>query len=328
MQIYKDLKKKNNNIVVTVAPENFVDNKYSIFPLSGVSNAETIYCNENGYYSIYRSDRFGFNNPDSEWEAKEIEYLLVGDSFVHGACVNRPYDITSILRNLSNKSSLNLGYASNGPLIEYATLKEYLGKNVKKVLWIYFEGNDLGNLLFELNYKQLTDYINISNHTQNLNHKQKDINKILIDTIKTQAKEQIDKSKKKQNFNFEITNFMKIYNTRNLLLSNNLPKIPLPFADFKKILRKTKDLTNKNNSKLYFIYLPEYQRYNSNYNNNNYDLVKNIVSDINIPFIDIHKEVFEKEKNPLSLFPFELNGHYNEYGYNKIAKTIFQLTKN
>ena len=53
-----------------------------ILPLSGISNSETIHCNENGYYSIYQSDRYGFNNPDEEWDKKEIEYLLVGDSFI------------------------------------------------------------------------------------------------------------------------------------------------------------------------------------------------------------------------------------------------------
>ena len=120
-----------------------------LLPLSGLSNLETILCNENGYYSIYQSDRYGFNNPDNEWDKKEIEYLLVGDSFTHGACVNRPSDIGSVLRNLSDKSVLNLGMSSNGPLIEYATLREYLGKNIKKVLWIYYEGNDLRNLELE-----------------------------------------------------------------------------------------------------------------------------------------------------------------------------------
>ena len=133
LEIYKDLKKINNAIVVKVSPIRHLNKNYSVFPLSGISNSETIYCNENGYYSIYQSDRYGFNNPDTEWDKKEIEYLLIGDSFAHGACVNRPHDIASVLRNLSNKPSLNLGYSANGPLIEYATLREYLPTNIKKV---------------------------------------------------------------------------------------------------------------------------------------------------------------------------------------------------
>jgi hypothetical protein len=144
LDIYKDLKKNNNKITVSSEPSYFIDKNYSTLPLSSQSNSETILCNENGYYAIYKSDRYGFNNPDNEWDKKEIEYLLVGDSFTHGACVNRPNDISSVLRNLSNKSVLNLGMDGNGPLIEYATLREYLNINVKKVLWIYYERNDLG----------------------------------------------------------------------------------------------------------------------------------------------------------------------------------------
>ena len=52
------------------------------------------------------SDRFGFNNPDTEWDGDEIEYIVIGDSFAHGACVNRPNDISSILRNLTKKKVL------------------------------------------------------------------------------------------------------------------------------------------------------------------------------------------------------------------------------
>ena len=48
---------------------------------------------------------------------------------------------------------------------------------------------------------------------------------------------------------------------------------------------------------------------------------------MDIPFIDIHKEVFEKEQNPLKFFPFELAGHYNIEGYKKIAETIYKFTK-
>ena len=44
----------------------------------------------------------------------------------------RPNDMGSVLRNLSKQSVLNLGYSGNGPLIEFATLREYMNSNVKK----------------------------------------------------------------------------------------------------------------------------------------------------------------------------------------------------
>ena len=55
--------------------------------------------------------------------------------------------------------------------------------------------------------------------------------------------------------------------------------------------------------------------------------IRSIVNKLNINYIDIHKEVFEKEQNPLKLFPFELFGHYNIEGYKKVAETIYQFTK-
>ena len=123
--------------------------------------------------------------------------------------------------------------------------------------------------------------------------------------------------------------FIKIYNTRISILPKPGPvKVTVPpVPEFKQILQLTKELTNKNNSKLYFVYLPEYSRYKTTYDDTNYNLVKEIVNELNIPFINMYKEVFENEQNPLKLFPFELPGHYNIDGYKKVAETIYKFTK-
>ena len=296
----------------------------SIFSLSGISNSKTIYCNESGYYSFYQSDRYGFNNPDKEWDSEEIEYLLVGDSFVHGACVNRPNDISSVLRILSKKSVLNLGQGGNAPLIEYASLREYLNPNVKKVVWVYFEGNDIGNLFNELKSDILINYLDNLNFTQNLKLKQKEINDLKINLLEKRRKEE----KKKETFKFNFQKFIKIYNTRLQIYKKLTPvskQDPIPV--FKKILQLTKELVNENNSKLYFVYLPEFARYKTNYDNTNLNLIENIVTDLKIPFLDISKEISEKEINPLKLFPFEQWGHFNIEGYKKVSEMIYKFTK-
>ena len=48
------------------------------------------------------------------------------------------------------------------------------------------------------------------------------------------------------------------------------------------------------------------------------------MSELKIPFIDIHK-VFDKEKNPIKLFPFEMYGHYTVEGNEKIAQEVFEF---
>ena len=206
LEIYEDLKQNNDNIKIAILPNYYLPKKNKIFPLSGISNAKTILCNENGYYAIYDSDRYGFNNPDKEWEQNEIEYLIVGDSFAHGMCVNRPNDIGSVLRKLSNKSVINIGYSGNGPLIEYATLREYLDTNVKKVLWLYYERNDLSNLQSELKNEFLINYLNDLNFTQNLKSKQDQINKLANRLLILQK----ETKTKEDKFFFKLIKFIKI----------------------------------------------------------------------------------------------------------------------
>jgi len=318
-QVYLDLKKKNKKITTIVFPYlNPLKNKFSIFPLGGISNSKTIFCNESGFYSIYESDRFGFNNPDYEWDNKTIEFFLVGDSFTHGACIDRPYDIASVLRELSNKNALNLGYSSNGPMMEYAVLREYLKPNVKNVLWIYYE-NDLTDLQNEISNHFLKAYIKNLNFSQKLMQKQTEIDELIQNTLNNEIKNR-NTVKEKQIKN-DFYEFIKISKLRKLLIpvsqKNNL----------KKTLKLAKDLTNMNNSNFYLVYLPEYNHIKKKFTNKNYKTIKKIVAELNIPMIDIYEEIFQKQKDPLIFFPLGLEGHYNELGYKKIAETIYNSLK-
>ncbi|MDC1133289.1 hypothetical protein OAT42_00020 [Alphaproteobacteria bacterium] len=115
--------------------------------LGGISNKTIVDENENGRRMIYLSDRYGFNNPDSEWNSNKIEWLLIGDSFIEGVAVQQGEDIAEQIRVVTKESSINLGRSGNGPLMMLAGLKEYaeLIKS-KRVLWFYFEANDMGDL--------------------------------------------------------------------------------------------------------------------------------------------------------------------------------------
>ena len=99
----------------------------------------------------------------------------------------------------------------NGPLIEYATLREYLDTNVKKILWIYYEENDLRNLKNELKNNILINYLNDNNFTQNLKIKQDYIDNLLSNLIK---EKEIEKERERNTFKFELIKFIKIYKIR------------------------------------------------------------------------------------------------------------------
>lgn len=180
----------------------------------------------------------------------------------------------------------------------------------------------------------LTKYLEDLNFTQNLKFKQNEIDNLAkkkINEIK------VEFEKEENNTLHNIIIFLRLDKIRTLL-NSSLPKNQQQYfinqqlskneiREIKQIFKLSKELVKKNNSKLYFVYLPQYSRYKINYDNKNYKLIKNIVNELKIPFIDIHKEVFEKEKNPLKLFPFEKSGHYNVEGYKKVTEIIFKLSK-
>ena len=328
--LFENLKKEEKEIAITFSPWNFInENNKKYIPLSGLSKIKTIHCLNQSGYTNYESDRYGFNNPDKEWDAINIEYLLIGDIFTHSGCVNRPHDIASVLRTLSNEPVLNLGYEGNETIIMFSTLKEYLPKKVENILWMYHEGNDTDEIEIELKNQILLKYVYDDNFIQNLKSNQNKIDKI----IKNSINKFLDSQKKINKFTFEklrpAIRFLKLSNLREELFYKEKGELSnSPHHMFKKILENTKKISRNNDSNFYFIYLPEYLRFTKDYKKNiQYKKIKKIIEDSNIKFIDIKKEIFDESEDPKKLFSIKNAGMYNEEGYKKIAEYIFKLTK-
>ena len=316
-EIYKDLSLENKNVSIAIFPSLFLNQQIDLYPLSGISNSKTIYDNENGYYFIYDSDRFGFNNPDTIWDEDEIDYILVGDSFIHGASVNPPFDIASILREKTNHKILNLSYGGNGPLLQLATLKEYLPKKVNNIIWFYYEGNDNYDLNNELKNNKLLNYLSDENFNQNLRYKQNTVDIILKDFLNLELNSQIKKNED------NLIDIIKLNKLRKILHKKEIHN------SFESIINKVKKISSEKNANLYFVYLPEHARYKLKfYNDENRKNVISLIKNLNINIIDIHQEVFLKSQDPLDFFPFRMYGHYNEKGYKIISNSLYNLLTN
>jgi len=326
---YMSYKEKYDDLKFRVIPKQFwKENDAELLPLSTFSNNTIFNCNENGYFSIWKSDMFGFNNPNQEWNKKN-EILLLGDSFAAGECVNEKDNIAGNLKQkLNNKKIINLGMGGNGPLSNYATLKEYFLKvNPKVVFWFHYEGNDFDDLRQELDNEILKKYLLNDNFTQELIIKQKEIDYKLNEFLSKNEKH-INKAAYQNKFNW--TRFFKLYTVREITIHSIFSKPHKIPKEFHLIINKSKNFIEKNNSEFYFVYLPQFHRY-SNYfsfqNSKNYKKTINYLKKNKIKYIDINKEVFQKIRDPLDLFPFRSAGHYNEKGYKLIAETIYKKLK-
>ena len=352
LEFYNDLKKKHKNVGFSFGPYYFLNtNKFEIFPFSGKSNSKIINCNESGYFSTYLTDRFGFNNSDNIWEKESFDFVLVGDSYVEGACVNKPYDLTSVLSLNSNYDFLNLAHGGNGPLVAYAVAKEYLSdRKFKNLIYFFSEGNDLENLNSEIKNKQLINYLDNYDYSQNLLQKVSVVDGILNKITENEINDQLKRNKDiraeldyraKININpetkkFKIFRALKLYHTRSMIFKKQYDMVYNPLKvdtaienEVKKILRLMKRFSLENNANFYIAYLPTWMKYNGfNDFDDRYYLLKKITSELEINFIDLHKDFFQKTDNPNKYFVYGGNSHYNEKGYNDIANYVLDFLKN
>ena len=172
-EVVKDLKKNNKKVQIAyptigyVPPTGIKFEDKNIYPLAGISSSLTVVCNETGKWSTYFSDIYGFNNKSDLWKEK-IDVILVGDSYVHGDCVEPHDNIAGQLKIKSKKNILNLSFRGNSPYLQYATLKEYgFEKIPKDIFWFFSEENDFEDIIRDQNNKIFNNYLN-KNYSQNL----------------------------------------------------------------------------------------------------------------------------------------------------------------
>jgi hypothetical protein len=117
--------------------------------LANLSKSRILFCNEDGEWRLYDSDRYGFNNDDKAHD-QDPKITLIGDSFTEGMCVDRKSNLQGQLKKFGVET-INLGMSGTSPLEQLAIFKEYLPENTHKVVWVWAETNDLHNLNFRIN---------------------------------------------------------------------------------------------------------------------------------------------------------------------------------
>ena len=326
-------KQTGNKIRTSIYPRNFLDSGYKIISLSNISYTNIVYCNEAGYWSTYKSDRYGFNNDDEVYEKKN-KIILVGGSDVQGACVNQGEDIASNLRE-KNFNAVGLGMGGNDEILKYATIKEYFSAiDPKIIIWIFSYG-DLQGMVNKLKNEKLLKYFNDQNFNQNLvqKNREKDIflnkyilsleNKISMEKrfgyitlydLRRKIKEIINK-KFKINFDDNVvldsdlkerglkTRYDKIY------INKNFKLIEENFYNVKKICDE--------NCKILFVFTPSHKEFiKKKFSINNRFKLFKILRNMKIDVLDLTDDV-----NSLDIDKFMI-GHFNKDGYEFISDKI------
>ncbi len=301
------------------------------FPLAGVSNKHTLFCNETGEWVVYQSDEYGFNNPAGLYETQELDILILGDSFAHGWCVEPDENVAGHLRQ-DDRKVLNLAYAATGPLIELATLREY-GEpyQPKVVLWMYFEGNDLYDLSQEQESLLLQKYLE-SDFRQGLREQQPDVDNLLINDLQVlenevQTENLVVEDAVSQTSLVRVAKLQKVRSLLNgFIVTHNGPTSDQAIGTMLPLLRQILTITDAKvdgwDGQLYFVYLPAWERYQyPSKQTYQREQVLTLVAELDIPIIDF-QDVLSAQPDPLSFFPFRAQGHYTAEGYSLLAQQI------
>ena len=306
-----------------------------ILPLAGISNKVTVLCNETGAYTMYYSDEHGFHNPAGIWSLDRLDIAAVGDSFAHGACVTPDENFITLIR-MRYPATLNLSMSGNGPLLELASLKEYLPRfRPKVVLWFYFEGNDLGELTRKIKSPLLKSYLQ-GDFNQGLRARQEEIDEALVEYVEKERILEIQRQKtagqKTWRDILAVEEILKLSALRekfglvygDALSNRETPSTVDAVNTLGEILSQAKASVEAWNGQLYVVYLPEWDRYaRPEFANKDRERVLRLLETLNIPVIDLHP-AFQAQADPLSLFPFRRFGHYNKEGNRLVADTILR----
>lgn len=356
MEVVRDLKAGGENAFPSAYPA-YIDLDKSLYeqtlgflPLSGLANKMTVFCNENGTWSTYKSDRYGFNNDDRLYDYPKITALLVGDSFAHGACVGQEDNIAGQLIKLG-KPTLNLGMRANGPDLELASLAEY--GDVVSTEWVVsiLYPNDMSDLNRFAKHPVLKKYISDPGFSQNLRKRQREIDEFWLQAIRKFYEEQLIGSIPKEEkiikkTDFDYRGLLPLRMLRGELyrayiqLKNELerPKssgaeqsrivLPLDNAkQFQEILRLAKKRADRINAKFLLAYVPDFSTIAEKKSTS--DGILSLVREAGITHvIDFEKHMLGLPQ-PLNYHPLGLVGplhkmgyHLNERGYAALAKEI------
>lgn len=340
LDVILDLRREGTAAYPAIKPINFLDGPVTvagrrIIPLAGIANVLTVFNgNETGEYLIYESDERGFHNPKGLHRAGTVDVAVVGDSYVHGAAVPSGQGLVARIRERLPRT-LNLGMGASGPLIELAILVEY-AQPVRPdvVLWVYYEGNDLTDLVKEHRVELLRGYLQ-ARRAPWLRPRQREIDRKLIrfaeELIERFSGAGAERPPAKPS---KLPGFLSLAETRSRVrgvLSIGAREDPLTgsLERFREVLGQARSRVDRWGGKLYFVYLPEYARFSRRWtlapDARRREEVLAVVEELGIPTIDVvptFEKYGEEEGDPTSLFPFGLPGHYNAAGYQLVADTV------
>lgn len=315
-----------------------------MLPLGGISSVPTVFGNESGEWSTFVADEHGFNNPPGLWTAP-LDLVLIGDSFTQGAYVRPEAGVAPVIRR-ARPSTLSLGMLGNGPLIELATIAEYVPiLRPRQVLWLYFR-NDLPDLELERTSPLLMKYVDDPSYSQRLADSQPAIDGTLRKAVlamegkndrwpaalskvgltrrsRTPVWLQDLVMRKRDSSWSAVLRLDHLYDGLGVGGDPEIKGLPGEPALFRRVLERARSIVDAAGGQLVFVYLPDlWPLAGRDLDHPERARVLDTVRALGLPLVDVHAAL-RARSDVRTLVPFP-EAHFNEAGYELVAKTILE----
>jgi len=326
-EVVKDWRRSGIQVVPMISPQEYLRSvsPRDLFPLSGVSRSFTYLCNESGQPTTYTSDEHGFRNPEGVWQRKPpVDMAILGDSFAMGACVEDGEDLASRIRK-KYPSTINLGVAGTGSLIQLAVMREYLPSvRPRIVLWFYYD-NDLDDLAEEILNAHLRQYLD-AGYSQDLIHRQNEVDGVHARFL---AKVFSRPAAAPPTTWDTVRHRLRMKGVRNFTASL-LEQLPVHWTrdtgDYTRIVGIAKKLVTDQGGTLYLVLLPDWEQMNRSAEDPAHrqkDRVIAAAAQCGVRVIDV-QQVFRKDSSPAQRFFVFPGSHYNRIGYQVAAEYVLR----
>ena len=312
-----------------------------IYPIGSLPLKPTFYCDEGYGLITYKTDRFGLRNNDSKWQNifSTRNVFVIGDSFIHGACVPEFATINAVLEKSLKKNVINLGSGNNGPYEYISIMKSMINPIIKKsnknniVIKVFYDNdNQRNNLEKENLIRNLKSIVKLNSqkgiepteeYTENLLRE--------INNYYALSKKDLELAVEKSRPRFFYEMFTLYPLRRRIKLISNLNFGSFSDPEPKKISQKPsfqsiQFLSNSCQDKCepFVVYIPNSNYWRPNFNSNQYKIeLKNISKKVGIKFIDGERVIDKNDRNNYA----PKGGHLSLSGNKKIAELISESIK-
>ena len=311
-----------------------IEQTYGVIPLGAQLNEHVYFCNE-GYGLIeYKTDRFGFRNPDRVWDEPNVDILLIGDSFVHGACVSNQHTISSYLEE--SFTSINLGSLADHPYIYSAKIKTFAPKIGARHVVLVFYANDNLHLskdnIFKASYldNDVSYFAGEGNDlgpSQNVIEASAEIKRALALGLENEGNQSKEAGFDGWGLAFRALTYLRLSNIRNIVSSvfgerlsgSTLLLNPIPVAS-KAAIDQLKKYCTPSGCEPLIIYIPASKVWRNDPRCLDYsEALRNYAENVGVNFKTM-SDIFENhEENEV----YALKGpHLSPKGYKLVAETI------